>query len=382
MIALGGFFAAGLTVVAAGAPGPILPAILWSFAALACGFVVGFLFAVPRAGEQTGNSLLKINNNLVEVSDWLTKIIVGLGLIHLSRMPGYLQRAGYYVGQGLRKPTDALPEQFAAGILLYFAVLGFLAGYLITRLAWGPAFRNADEAVVGSVEELISAPVESTPGTRETLAPDLRATANQLAAMPLSEVANDADQLTAWARAQFESERYRTSLDGFRRAIELKPESPRIRYLYALALKYASAPQTDVVAQLGVAKRLVESGKEPEMRDRVYISYTFNALYLPKPEGYTAARDAAEEYLKQESRPRPEILVNLTCAYGQQFSHIDGDAQKREAREKALAAMKRTLSLDPGWRPRFVELFEGKDGDTDLVQFRDDEDFKAALGLY
>ena len=68
------FLAAGLAIVAFGAPGPVLAAVLWSLGALSGGFVIGFLFAIPRGTELTANSRLKVNNNLVEVSDWLTKI--------------------------------------------------------------------------------------------------------------------------------------------------------------------------------------------------------------------------------------------------------------------------------------------------------------------
>lgn len=60
---------AGLATVVSGAPAPVPPAVLWSLSAHGCGFVVGFLFAVPRATELTANSRLRINNNLVEVSD-------------------------------------------------------------------------------------------------------------------------------------------------------------------------------------------------------------------------------------------------------------------------------------------------------------------------
>lgn len=365
---------AGLIVVGFGTPGPLWPALLWCGAALAPGFVVGFLFAVPRVGEPAAGARLKINNNLVEVSDWLTKIIVGLGLIHLSRVPGYLKSASEYIAPGLQA-TD----QFAAGLLLYFSVLGFLSGYLITRLVWGPVFRAADDATAGEIQQLIAADPESESGRREPLAGPLQATAEQLASVPLAEVPRDADQLTAWARAQFDAERYPASLEGFRRAIELKPDSPRIRYLFALALKYAKVPQMEVVAQLSEAKRLVAAGLEPNMRDRIYISYTFNALFLPPPEGYHLARDAAQEYLATTPQPKPEVLTNLACAYGQQHASAKDETVKREARDNAVDAIKRALAIDPNWRSRFIQLTNGDGGDDDLVTLRDDPEIVAML---
>lgn len=288
------FLAAGLVIVAFGAPGSVLAALLWSLAALGGGFVVGFLFAVPRGTELTASSRLKINNNLVEVSDWLTKIIVGLGLIHLSRMPVYLRESGAYVGEGLKSGAAGggpAPAQFAAGLILYFVLLGFMAGYLITRLFLGPAFREADEATAGEIRGVLAADAE------KPLAAGPKATAKRLAAQPLSEVPNETERLAAWGRAKVDEERYPDAIEAYRRAIRLSPDSPRIHYLLALALKYAKRPQREVVAELEQAHRLVNEGLEPEMRDRIYISYTFNALFL-KPDGFNLAREAALEYLQ------------------------------------------------------------------------------------
>ena len=375
---------AGLVTVSFGAPGPILPAILWSLSAHGCGFVIGFLFAVPRATELTAGSRLKINNNLVEVSDWLTKIIVGLGLIHLSRVPVYLQRAGYYVGTGLRRPDGEIPEQFAAALILYFALLGFLAGYLVTRLFLGPAFRDADAATAAEIKSLLAAEVEATPGERKPLAPSAKATAERLAALPLSEIPNEAEQLAAWGRAKFEEERYSEAVEALERAVRLNPGNPRFRYLLALALKYSKASESDVVGQLEEALRLVAGGAQPSMRERIYISYTFNALFLAPPDGFNRARRAAEEFLTNPgARIPPEILVNLACAYGQEYAFRKGDDSARaELRAKALAAVRKTLEIDGSWRPRLIQLLKGESrGDDDLVSFRDDKEFRALLGL-
>ena len=376
LLTLLSFLAAGLAIVAFGAPGPVLAAVLWSLAALGGGFVVGFLFAVPRGTELTANSRLRINNNLVEVSDWLTKIIVGLGLIHLSRAPGYIREAGAYVGEGLKSGAAGggpAPAQFAAGLILYFALLGFMAGYLITRLFLGPAFREADEATAGEIQRVLAADAE------KPLAAGARATAQRLAAQPLSEVPNDAERLAAWGRAKVDEERYSEAIEAYRRAIGLNPESPRVHYLLALALKYAKRPQGEVVGQLEEAHRLIDKGLEPEMRDRVYISYTFNALFLKEPDGFNLAREAALEYLKSSGgrTPPPEILINLACAYGQEHAWKAGDAvAQAKLRDKALKAAREALDIDASWKPRLRQLL----ADDDLASFKDDPDFHTLLG--
>src|ERR1039458_5970739 len=55
---------------------------LWALAALASGAFAGLLFGIQRVRPDE-TSKTEINNNLAEVSDWLTKIIVGVGLIEL-----------------------------------------------------------------------------------------------------------------------------------------------------------------------------------------------------------------------------------------------------------------------------------------------------------
>ncbi len=65
---------------------------LWALAYCAAGFLVGFLFGIPRVlqGEdvlpgQQPEYRQRVNTNLEQISDWLTKIIVGLGLVELRQ---------------------------------------------------------------------------------------------------------------------------------------------------------------------------------------------------------------------------------------------------------------------------------------------------------
>lgn len=141
--------------------------ILAAGASLLVGFVLGFIFAIPRmASARSGSgassasgeghsqtltegetsksafpSTVETNSNLVEISDWLTKILVGVSLVELNKIPRRLTDLTKYVGSGLRNCGDPSPtacvessEAFALGIVVFFFAAGFLIGYLWTRL--------------------------------------------------------------------------------------------------------------------------------------------------------------------------------------------------------------------------------------------------------
>lgn len=136
--------------------------LLWAAASAAAGALAGFLFGIPRvlqtdqpvapAGEQqasdpssdqdgNGTARYQVNTNLEQISDWLTKIIVGIGLVELRNVPGAVQDLAEYFAKSV--PGQGL-EAMGGAIVVYFGVLGFLLGYLATRLYLAGAFSRAD----------------------------------------------------------------------------------------------------------------------------------------------------------------------------------------------------------------------------------------------
>jgi hypothetical protein len=134
-------------------------ALLWSLACLGAGSLLGLTFGIPRAASEprprseggiepvdSGNYHLRANTNMEQISDWLTKLLVGAGLVEVKSLPHYLHTAALYVAGGLAKPEAAAP--FAAALIVYFCVEGFLGGYLATRMFFQNAFRRSDETLV------------------------------------------------------------------------------------------------------------------------------------------------------------------------------------------------------------------------------------------
>lgn len=126
-----------------------LSVVIWSLGALACGGLLGFLFGVPRVQQAPISSTevdirsdyrQTVNTNLTEISDWLTKIIVGVSLVQMARIPIAFQSLVQYLSESKYDPG------FVGGVLVFFGVTGFISGYLLTRLFLATAFSESDRA--------------------------------------------------------------------------------------------------------------------------------------------------------------------------------------------------------------------------------------------
>jgi hypothetical protein len=131
-----------------------LGGVLVTWVSLPSHLSAGLLWALPvfpLGSESHPLAKKRSLSHLEEISDWLTKILVGLGHVELRSLPTYIERAGYYVAQGL----GANQQSIASGLILYFLGLGFLCGYLLTRMFTGPAFRLANEATTVGLEKAV-----------------------------------------------------------------------------------------------------------------------------------------------------------------------------------------------------------------------------------
>lgn len=127
--------------------------LLWALSCLASGAAIGFLFGIPKilqsdnSTDAESNTAIayrqQVNTNLEQISDWLTKIIVGLGLVQLRNMPEYLSRTAATLAASMGAAKDNIA--FTSALIIYFSLVGFLFGYLTTRLFLAGAFARADQ---------------------------------------------------------------------------------------------------------------------------------------------------------------------------------------------------------------------------------------------
>ena len=113
---------------------------------------MGVVFGLPRLRTSESNSpssargsaeiedklqraSLRDNTNLEDVSDWLTKIIIGIGIAQFNKVLTLFWLIAHRVAVGMG-PTERIEgnEVVAASSILYGAICGFLFYYFWARL--------------------------------------------------------------------------------------------------------------------------------------------------------------------------------------------------------------------------------------------------------
>ena len=92
---------------------------------------------IPAAA--TGASV-SVNTNLEQISDWLTKIIVGVALVEFKPLTEEMGKAAAFMAKSLGGEEAT---SFSLAIILYFLVSGLLGSYLLTRLFLQGALADA-----------------------------------------------------------------------------------------------------------------------------------------------------------------------------------------------------------------------------------------------
>lgn len=129
-------------------------------ASFSSGGIVGFLFAIPKmlqnpnsvTGNESGNHAMVIHNdNLVQISDWVTKIIVGVSLTQMHNIPDFILNAGDELKVCFG--NDLTGRNGAISIILYFMVSGFMAVYLWTRLHFVKLLAQTEEELLDQYDK-------------------------------------------------------------------------------------------------------------------------------------------------------------------------------------------------------------------------------------
>lgn len=356
-----------------------------------CGWLLGLLFGIPRslsrpvsapAPPASGGTpaapsasppaaTSKVNTNLEDISDWLTKTIVGVGLTQFYQAPkflGDLARDANQYGFG----WNAHGQLLTLGLIFYFAPGGFWLGYVGTRTIVTLLFDFIDRRL--SEDQLSqAAKLDITEAGIRTANPAQQSIDATLLTMSIKDLTTTT-QTMAWAGAQARA----GNLDLARFALEgemlKEPQNNDLKQ--QLATVYSALRLFDKAASL--------LDGTPDTPTKM-----LSALYEPPPGGFQKAITIGQNLIKDPKfANNADLHVWLACAYAQQY----GDVRSQDAAAPNLAAIKQNvlqeikaaIALQPSaratlfrfWRPSKDEI------DNDLAVFdKDDPELGALLSL-
>jgi hypothetical protein len=279
----------------------------------AAGAVLGFLFALPRiltkdnptaaaagAGSHTegsatpaGQRLLGSNTNLEKVSDWLTTIIVGVGLTQFSSLNDLLFRFREFIEKTakvfpgdhncVRSCSAGVLPTIAPMVLIFGLIMGFLLVYLYTRIIISGMLNKAEDELSRVQAELKTALPQPAADAVKTLLTALPgATENvAFAASSSGQTPSAAEGLELMGTLLYRPGGYQGVIDLAGKLVKTPAETQPEYWLYQAAafgqkytaLKAHGASDSDLTAArenaLNAARRAVKI--DPLMRDRLWV---------------------------------------------------------------------------------------------------------------
>ncbi len=393
-------------------------------AAACVGGLTGFLFGIPRllqrveggyasegasATAATRMSFVDLrngrsrsvggNSNLEEVSDWLTKIIVGLTLVHLGDIKTHLVTLAMKlaVATGAAK-DDATFSGFFLCLILAGFVLGFLSIYLEARTRVAALISDTERMLDGGGLDADAIKISFNAGV---LGPSLggnpmlvrpaRPTPQdtQLVAFPYSSLSTALDY-AAWGAAQARSGNYLAAVRAMTDAIAQEPGNESYLMLLADVRRLQRMPR----AEFDVLQEMVNRGGADDdlMRRQLLV-----ALYTAPPDGFRFV-------IEQVTSPNfalgndPDVLLYYASALGQEVKWLRNNPGTRTPQEveeavaairakvlKALTQIETSLpDRTKGARRIARLLFDpsrpgGSPSENDLEVFKGDQEFEDLL---
>lgn len=322
--------------------------------AILTGCFIGFLFGIPRSTTSSdgngGQGQYRDNTNLEQVSDWVTKIIVGLGIMQIDSFDQNLSHIARYTAKAYTGflSTD-VAEPLCMTLVLSGFIIGFLFAYINSRTFISSLFANfgyeaQDQAVARLRNYALSAEKKPDAETRDA--------AEKLADMDPEQAATPQDKL-AIAKAQF--------LMGRR---------------------------DDAASSFELAMASARRSQQSEVTVEATLNYIFGNLYRPLSQGYLDAIREGERLSREPLTPaqNAQLYAYLAAAHGQR--HIaairaDKPEDAADARADALQCVQKALENDRNgtWTATIRSMLD-KDGvDNDLHTLADDPDLRKLLGL-
>ena len=227
--------------------------LLISAAAYVSGFFLGFLFGIPKRNVEK-ESAYNLSTNLVDISDWLTKIIIGLGLIEIKKIPATLQSIGIYIQ--VKTASQGSVAIFTSSCMVYFSIFGLYYGYNYMRLFLSGQFKEADDNLLMNQRKLSETKEELkkldlSPDKANEEAKEKVNAYNQLLKSTKTEEDYTFDDWYIKGIDAYNLQDFYSSISNMNKAIEKDPKNKRVpdAYLYVgLSFYYLKSYENAMLA--------------------------------------------------------------------------------------------------------------------------------------
>lgn len=117
------------------------------------GALIGFIFGIPRTLQEDKTEGVKSNSNLEQLSDWLTKIIVGVGLVESKQVFELIGSLASKLSEGFS--NSPMGYTIIGSTLVFYFFGGFFISYIWSRILLERIFQeNIDtEKRISALEE-------------------------------------------------------------------------------------------------------------------------------------------------------------------------------------------------------------------------------------
>jgi hypothetical protein len=213
-------------------------------------WLLGLLFGIPKSIATLGvptqasnsapaNSSLpdtrqtsRVNTNLEDVSDWLTKTLIGVGLTQLTSLPHTLWHYATILDQASLK-SEGGGAVFILSVAAAGGAGGFWVGYVTTRTFLTQLFDLFDRPQTGDVAAAAD-PANLTLGADQKPIPSadpvVEAADQKLRSFRLDQLSAPMD-IAAWGAAQARALNLGTALQAVRQAAAAAPNNDDIKTL-------------------------------------------------------------------------------------------------------------------------------------------------------
>lgn len=401
-----------------------------SAAATAVGCLLGFLFGIPRslqgsapvrsseprpsaAGSpdqpRTAASVARAfmsNTSLEEISDWLTKIIIGLGLVQFQLLIEYLYRCSLYSAAFVAAQSisvENLPKQdydpqlaspFFFALIVTTLIAGCMFAYLETRTRLMLLFVDAEGANLNPDRELaeragerpvsVSQPTEAltdSKGGRPASPIAVAPTAEDVTVtkVPLETLKN-LKEVLGWASAQARTGNFVEAERGLLDALQKSPEDDSIRERIVEVRRL----NKDDLGALKMSVEIANRTSDARKRYDLLRSALYEALYI-EPGGFNQALEISQKLLEMpEGKASATISLWRAAALGQKYKSLEDGGALREQDDmkaiwnEALSLLTKVVEISPSYdgseRELMRSLYEGRlGGENDLAVFKSAE---------